>query len=978
MSSKIHQDHQDEQNQDPLPPNYQASCHPFLACEDSLKSKTLHSSSRSPISPGHHDQAHDQAISTTMSNHSHQKRLSIDNLSSNPSDRPNLNHHLNHHQNQRHQYNSSSSICHSRSTSSNSSNTQSFHRKSLQLNHHQQEHCNLIHSNLESHLIQFNHPSTYSYSSTSSSGSSSQSSSNLYHLFFLSSSYNHSIQPLLSISILISLLLINSITSSIILAIVTTRLTHLSLATFPALELFSLSILTRLKPITSLDSKLSNSNHYFNSNHHHHHHHHHHPTNHHLPKLFSWRFIIKYTLPISLLSLSTSWSKAELAGRLGIGIWQSFDVYSLPIVWLILSKKLLLRKPSKEFYAAGSLIAASISLILFNQSFSPIFILLGSFSALSHATYLISLKTFQLSFPQISLRLALTHSSPLAFILVIIPAFLNSTHRSTNGIDSLGTTPPSTLGTSFWLISFVLARVSERMLELWTIQRLRSPLSILLLISPRNLLSIGLSSLTRVYIGLTSLPQALTIYFLSLLGIHHAETGIMDVILVFIHLIWKRVPPKSYVNTPLIMEYDQDDEDDQDEEDEEDDERKLNYNTEEHQENILDHSNEALKQNRFQNSTHLEGSLLDQEIFRLHNTRFALSIPRPSYRRFSATRTRFRWAFRISVFGPLIILFFLQSHRNSTHWESTRNELLIQTNRLNRSLDLVFSYYNEPLDLFAQAVNHVRTVSVLAAQNPQVIIYVKHPEISLSKVAQAIKADQVIRLNNVGREGGTYLTHILRHYNATLYSMSTQSINFNDLPQHFEFEKEKLSNQLGIIGLADHTIFMQPHISWHWIAKPRMTLFDSRRTGFLSFGPYLNSTCGEDGLGNGNYERMRDIYAIFHESFCPPSGQLASYAGQFLVSKKRIMKHGYSKYLKLKEILEAPSQHWIHTEGGWLKWKGATDVGPAKNPTGPVAPFLGHALERSWPVIFDCEDPSIAKNCPDEVNDKERCQCFDE
>ena len=73
---------------------------------------------------------------------------------------------------------------------------------------------------------------------------------------------------------------------------------------------------------------------------------------------------------------------------------------------------------------------------------------------------------------------------------------------------------------------------------------------------------------------------------------------------------------------------------------------------------------------------------------------------------------------------------------------------------------------------------------------------------------------------------------------------------------------------------------------------------------------------------------------------------------------------------------------------------------------GPSNPFFGHALERSWPVIFsasllssplprrleqqaeadpavppraraDCTDPGMADRCGDDVYDKEACQCRD-
>lgn len=361
--------------------------------------------------------------------------------------------------------------------------------------------------------------------------------------------------------------------------------------------------------------------------------------------------------------------------------------------------------------------------------------------------------------------------------------------------------------------------------------------------------------------------------------------------------------------------------------------------------------------------------------------------------------------FAILSFGPLPILILLK-----LFWEPS--DLLLEDiglmtrmrderigldgqggmmGRSSGSMDLVFSYYNEPLSRFSDAVDYVRRQSQLSVQNPRVIVYVKHPQVSLTKIAKEVGADEVIRLKNVGREGGTYLAHILRHYNSSLSLdslaegtatsvrglMMSHDYYSKVLDGRPEFGLERISRPASVYGLADHTVFMQPEISWHWIAKPRMDLFDPSSTGFLSFGPYLISVCGQDGLGNGNYERMRDIYTLIYDSFCPPTGQLASYAGQFVVSRRRILRNRYEKYLNLRNLLEAPIEHWIHREGGWFKWKGSTDEGPAKNPTGPHNPFLGHALERSWPVIFDCRDPSIAESCTDEIIDQKLCQCFD-
>lgn len=41
-------------------------------------------------------------------------------------------------------------------------------------------------------------------------------------------------------------------------------------------------------------------------------------------------------------------------------------------------------------------------------------------------------------------------------------------------------------------------------------------------------------------------------------------------------------------------------------------------------------------------------------------------------------------------------------------------------------------------------------------------------------------------------------------------------------------------------------------------------------------------------------------------------------------------------------------------------------------------PTFGHSLERSWPLVFDCDDPELARKCGNEVWKVRECQCLDE
>lgn len=114
---------------------------------------------------------------------------------------------------------------------------------------------------------------------------------------------------------------------------------------------------------------------------------------------------------------------------------------------------------------------------------------------------------------------------------------------------------------------------------------------------------------------------------------------------------------------------------------------------------------------------------------------------------------------------------------------------------------------------------------------------------------------------------------------------------------------------------------------------------------------------------------MRDIYTVFRSEFCPPTLQLSAYSAQFVASRARILANSFDKYSNLRALLHAPDEHWIHNEGAQFYYHTFTDR---------ANPALGHALERSWPVIMGCTDAGIAERCGEGTYDKEVCQCFDE
>ncbi|GAA6026611.1 hypothetical protein JCM8202_000096, partial [Rhodotorula sphaerocarpa] len=267
------------------------------------------------------------------------------------------------------------------------------------------------------------------------------------------------------------------------------------------------------------------------------------------------------------------------------------------------------------------------------------------------------------------------------------------------------------------------------------------------------------------------------------------------------------------------------------------------------------------------------------------------------------------------------------------------------------TLDVVFSLFNEPTDSFARHVQHVRTQPALADLRTRVTVYYKGGEAggarSLEELREMEGVDEVVELPNRGREGGTYLHHILRRFEGPADVHPEQNITTTD---H-----------------ADVTLFLQHHLEWDWIANLRFNFLE-RRTGFLSLSPYIESDCGRDLRTGEVFPRVRDIYSMFQEDLCPPTHQLTTWAAQMFVSRRRILANLPSKYRKLLDLLEAPPGHWVYEEGADFEWHGQMTTSN---------PFLGHAVERSWPLIFGCNDLDLVRRCKDNTYDSDVCQCLD-
>ena len=203
-------------------------------------------------------------------------------------------------------------------------------------------------------------------------------------------------------------------------------------------------------------------------------------------------------------------------------------------------------------------------------------------------------------------------------------------------------------------------------------------------------------------------------------------------------------------------------------------------------------------------------------------------------------------ALSVASFIPLLCWFLAQNYKYSLAVDSQVAQMRALTPNL-KTVDVVVSYYDEPFDSLLNFTQNLRYYPWIRQRDPRFILYVKNDAIDAEELRKKIDFDSVVRLQNRGREAGTYLRHIIAHYNASVDP--TLSAGYRS-------------------GLADHTLFFQGHLGWEWLAQERMWLFRDT-TGYLHLAPYVKIDCGGNDIeGNGHFGRYPQIYSVFRERVC--------------------------------------------------------------------------------------------------------------
>jgi hypothetical protein len=270
----------------------------------------------------------------------------------------------------------------------------------------------------------------------------------------------------------------------------------------------------------------------------------------------------------------------------------------------------------------------------------------------------------------------------------------------------------------------------------------------------------------------------------------------------------------------------------------------------------------------------------------------------------------------------------------------------ITTSRSSRpTLDIVISMYKENVTEVARQLDDLLALNPVRDLDVNTVIYVKDPEANLEAVKAHTGANDVVHLSNIGREGGTFLTHIIMNWDF----------------------------------LARHTMFVQAGMHAFGEAENRITDYFIPRTGILPLGTLELCeclACKDPWDGERTFPRLPQLYSALNGRLCPKYVTL-SYLGQMLVSAKRIQSRPQEIYEHLRAVLESGMQHFIHDDPR-QDWVFRDD---------PSEPYFGHTMERSWMMLWGCEDMRIMHTCAGweglinrrVKGDKDnKCQCLDQ
>jgi hypothetical protein len=254
-------------------------------------------------------------------------------------------------------------------------------------------------------------------------------------------------------------------------------------------------------------------------------------------------------------------------------------------------------------------------------------------------------------------------------------------------------------------------------------------------------------------------------------------------------------------------------------------------------------------------------------------------------------------------------------------------------------VEIVLSMYKEPIDEVRKLVNNLQNMPSLF--DAHVTIYIKDGEANNTYVKQETGAHNVTTLPNIGREGETFLNHILNRWH--------------------DLARQTIFLQAGVHNPGE----FYTHIS---------NYYDRAQTGFLNLGwpgrlcDYEN--CSDRFGWKDNLHFMPQVCKqMYNSTICEKV--LLSYKGQFIVSAARIRGINKDIYHGLWQAFvdeNSPAHQPSNLQG---------------RPDSMSTPDFGYTMERLWNLLFQCSSVNVGWKCPSLVSgwrlggDISDCQCFD-
>jgi hypothetical protein len=234
-------------------------------------------------------------------------------------------------------------------------------------------------------------------------------------------------------------------------------------------------------------------------------------------------------------------------------------------------------------------------------------------------------------------------------------------------------------------------------------------------------------------------------------------------------------------------------------------------------------------------------------------------------------------------------------------------------------VDVVLSYYNEPVDTLVAFIDQAR-LAVSHAGSLHVFMYCQGV-LSLDD-AQRIPDDWVVTfLPNVNREAHAYAAYLREH---------------RARDASFVWFTQAAPNGL------------KPHTRYLWSRLRHLT----PRTGMLGLCGVGSSTCA---AWSEDSSRIAQLYAMTQRRFCVDNTSwTVFFNGEFLVSRKRIL----------------ASPKWMYD----MIWAASTEA-----TKGTTSYAFAFTMERSWNLLFNCTAPERTprKYAEDIFHKNRNFQCLD-